>query len=82
MKSLEIKLTQEAYLNNGAGGDWRDDAYTARGTVNGLPCKIWWININPDAEDESDCCDWSNPYLIELESSVIDPDNFEIVIVD
>lgn len=79
---LEIILKEQAYLNNSACGDWKDSAYRAKGTVNGLNCIVWWENIRPESEDESDCCDWEKPYLIELESSIIDPDNFEIVIVD
>lgn len=78
---LNVILNEQAYLNNSANGNWKDRAYTAKGTVNGLPCKIWWENINPEAEDESDCCDWEVPYLIELESQFIDPDQYEIIII-
>ena len=54
---LNLILNEQAYFNNSATGTWKDTAYTAKGTVNGLPCQIWWKNINPEAEDESDCCD-------------------------
>ena len=77
---LDLILNEQAYLNNGANGNWKD-MYTAKGTVNGLPYQIWWENINPEAEDESDCCEWEIPYLIELESQFIDPDEYEISII-
>lgn len=44
---LNLVLNEQAYLNNSANGNWKDIAYTAKGTVNGLPCQIWWENINP-----------------------------------
>ena len=78
---LNLILNEQAYLSNSAYGNCKDVAYTARGTVNGLPCKIWWENINPEAEDQSDCCDWEDPYLIELESQFIDPDEYEKIII-
>lgn len=79
---IQIKLQEQAYLNNSANGDWKDEAYVAKAEINGLPGKVWWLVESPGAEYEEDACDWTNPYLIELETDVIDPGEHEITIYE
>lgn len=79
---IQIKLKEQAYLNNSANGSWKDEAYVAAAEINGLPGKVWWIVENPESEDESDACNWNKPYLIELDSEQIDPDEHETTIYE
>lgn len=79
---IQIKLQEQAYFNNSANGDWKDEAYVAKAEINGLPGKVWWLVENSDAEYEEDACDWTNPYLIEMETDVIDPGEHEITIYE
>jgi len=66
----KIKLTQEAYA---CGGEYRISAsimvlrnwYQASATdADGNEYTVIWDVANPDAEDESDMCDWSSPAAI------------------
>lgn len=77
---IQITLKEQAYFNNSAGGGWQDNAYVARAEINGFPGYVWWLVTNPDSEDESNACDWNKPYLIELDTDSIDPDEHEIEI--
>jgi hypothetical protein len=68
---ITIKLTQEAYACGGsirAGGnsvhelaEWYE---AAAEDADGNEYRVIWEISNPDAEDEGDACDWSEPWAI------------------
>lgn len=51
-------LKQEAYYSNGYEGHYQAHAIK---TYDGTDVMLYWDIINPDAEEESDMCDWENP---------------------
>lgn len=79
---LEIKLLEEAKFSNSANGNWMDKAYSAKATIGNLPCTIWWTIENEEAENEDESCNWEKPYLIIMDSQNIDPDEYEIEIIN
>ena len=66
-----IKLTQDAYAQGGSirtGGnsifeltEWYE---AAAEDEDGNTYRVIWSITNPDTEDESDACDWSEPWAI------------------
>lgn len=60
---ITITLTQQAYLQSDGNDDW----YQAVGVdAEGNEYMIKWEIVCPDAEDESDACDWTQYEVIEL----------------
>ena len=66
-----IKLTQEAYACGGSVRAGRNSIYeltawyeAAAEDDNGNDYRVIWEISNPDAEDESDACAWSEPWAI------------------
>lgn len=56
----EYTLTQEAYYQAGEG------KYTASAIdAEGNEYNVWWTITNPDAEEESDMCNWDEPESVE-----------------
>lgn len=73
--SNEIKIEElevgEAFATGGGfttpGGANYDGAwYEAPATKDGAEYRVIWTDVNWDAEDGSDACDWENPdYIFE-----------------
>lgn len=60
---ITITLTQQAYLQSNGNDNW----YQAAGIdADDNDYLIKWEITNPDAEDESDACDWTQYEVIEL----------------
>ena len=56
-----VTLIQEAYLS----GTSDDPYYEATGCDDYGNCyNVRWEIINNETDDESDACDWSNPYMV------------------
>lgn len=76
-RGLRYALTQTAYITNGKP-DWEgkptthyeamcirtDASPNDRGIVPAL--KVYWDITNPDAEDESEACDWDDPSDMQM----------------
>lgn len=66
-----IKLTQDAYANGGSIRAGSRSAYELTSWYeahaeddNGNEYRVIWEIVNPDTEDESDACDWLDPWAI------------------
>lgn len=41
-----------------------EEVYTALAVCKGVTWRIYWQIVNDDCEDESNACDWMEPYKI------------------
>ena len=56
-KNIELRTTQDPYLDNNAYRAHAVDAFSNEYIVT-------WEIINHDTTDESEACDWDNPVLV------------------
>jgi hypothetical protein len=83
----KITITQDAYINGGsvrAGGNSPYELtawYEAEAEdADGNEYRVIWTIDNPDAEDQSDACDWENPWaIIHLDTGRDVTDQCEII---
>ena len=80
----KLTLTQHPYIN---GGEVHNSIYVLRDWYeaeavddNGNEYRVIWTIDNPDVEDESDACDWGNPWaIIHLDTGRDVADQCEII---